>query len=72
MVSKEIKSIIDLIQKFPTEDERYALLEKILWNGTVVPPYEKFQRSINAKDIIIVIENRKVVQCNIVYNYLNL
>lgn len=29
MESKEIKSIIELIQKFPTEDECYTLLEKI-------------------------------------------
>ena len=40
MESKEIKSIIELIQQFPTEDECYALLEKIRWNGNVVSPYD--------------------------------
>ena len=35
-----INSIIELIQKFPTEEECYALLEKIRWNENVVSPFD--------------------------------
>ena len=49
MESKEIKSIIELIQKFPTEDECYALLEKIRWNGNVVSPYDKTSKVYKCK-----------------------
>lgn len=49
MEIKEIKSIIELIQKFPTEDECYALLEKIRWNGTVVSPYDKTSKVYKCK-----------------------
>lgn len=49
MESKEIKSIIELIQKFPTEDECYTLLEKIRWNGNVVSPYDKTSKVYKCK-----------------------
>ena len=49
MESKEIKSIIELIQKFPTEDECYALLEKIRWNGNVVSPYDSTSKVYKCK-----------------------
>lgn len=49
MESKEIKSIIELIQKFPTEDECYALLEKIRWNGNVESPYDKTSKVYKCK-----------------------
>ena len=54
-ISKEIKSIIELIQKFPTEDECYALLEKIRWNGTVISPYDKTSKvyKCNSKDSLV-------------------
>lgn len=47
--SKEIKSIIELIQKFPTEDECYALLEKIRWNEKVVSPYDETSKVYKCK-----------------------
>lgn len=49
MESKEIKSIIELIQKFPTEDECYALLEKIRWNEKVVSPYDETSKVYKCK-----------------------
>ena len=38
--ARTINSIIELIQKFPTEEECYALLEKLRWNGNVVSPFD--------------------------------
>ena len=47
---KQIGSIIELVQKFPTEDECYELLEKIHWNGKVVSPYDKNSKVYKCKD----------------------
>ena len=47
---KQIRSIIELVQKFPTEDECYELLEKIHWNGKVVSPYDKNSKVYKCKD----------------------
>jgi len=47
--SKEIKSIIELVQKFPTEEECYTLLEKIRWNGDVVSPFDKTSKVYKCK-----------------------
>ena len=49
MNEKEIKSIIELIQKCPTEDECYELLEKIQWNGNVISPYDKSSKVYKCK-----------------------
>ena len=49
MNEKEIKSIIELIQKCPTEDECYELLEKIQWNGNVISPYDKNSKVYKCK-----------------------
>ena len=45
---RNIDSIIELVQKFPTETECYNLLEQIRWNGKVVSPFD---------------ENSKVYKC---------
>ena len=47
--TKEINSIIDLVQKFPSEDECYTLLEKIRWNGNVVSPYDETSKVYKCK-----------------------
>ena len=49
MNEKEIKSIIELIQKCPTEDECYELLEKIQWHGNVISPYDKNSKVYKCK-----------------------
>ncbi len=36
----EFKSLFDLLQAFPTEESRIEYLEKKLWNGTPVSPYD--------------------------------
>ena len=48
--TNEIKSIIELVQKFPTEDECYALLEKIRWNGKVVSPFDETSKVYKCKN----------------------
>lgn len=47
--SKEIKSIIELVQKFPTEEECYTRLEKIRWNKNVVSPFDKTSKVYKCK-----------------------
>ena len=44
-----IDSIIELIQKFPTEEECYALLEKIRWNENVVSPFDSTSQVYKCK-----------------------
>lgn len=36
----EFKSLFDLLQAFPTEESCIEYLEKELWNGTPVSPYD--------------------------------
>ena len=36
----EFKSLFDLLQAFPTEESCIEYLEKKLWNGTPVSPYD--------------------------------
>ncbi len=40
MFNKEVKSIIDLIQAFPTEESCIEHLETLRWNGNVVSPFD--------------------------------
>ena len=47
--TRAINSIIELIQKFPTEEECYALLEKLRWNGNVVSPFDSTSQVYKCK-----------------------
>ena len=58
---KQIRSIIELVQKFPTEDECYELLEKIRWNGKVVSPYDKNSKVYKSKIINIVVKRHESI-----------
>lgn len=40
MFNKEVKSIIDLIQAFPTDESCIEHLELLRWNGDVVSPFD--------------------------------
>ena len=45
----EIKSVIDLIKAFPTEDSCMKYLEKIRWNGVVVSPFDMSSKVYKCK-----------------------
>ena len=46
---RNIGSIIELVQKFPTETECYSLLEKIRWSGKVTSPFDKSSKVYKCK-----------------------
>lgn len=47
MFNKEVKSILDLIQAFPTEQDCIDHLEILRWNGNVVSPFEPTSKVYN-------------------------
>jgi len=49
MFNKEVKSIIDLIKAFPTEDSCIEHLEILRWNGNVVSPFDTTSKVYNCK-----------------------
>ena len=49
MFNKEVKSIIDLIKAFPTEESCIEHLEILRWNGNVVSPFDEASKVYNCK-----------------------
>jgi len=49
MFNKEVKSVLDLIQAFPTEQSCIEHLEKIRWNGNVVSPFDATSKVYKTK-----------------------
>lgn len=49
MFNKEIKSVLDLIKAFPTEQSCIDHLEIIRWNGNVVSPFDATSKVYNCK-----------------------
>ena len=49
MFNKEVKSVLDLIQAFPTEQSCIEHLELIRWNGNVVSPFDSTSKVYKTK-----------------------
>ncbi|MFD2823239.1 IS1595 family transposase [Lacinutrix iliipiscaria] len=49
MFNKEVKSILDLIKAFPTEQDCIEHLEILRWNGNVVSPFDPNSKVYNCK-----------------------
>lgn len=49
MFNKEIKSILELISAFPTEQSCIDHLEQLRWNGNVVSPFDSASKVYNCK-----------------------
>lgn len=49
MFNKEVKSVLDLINAFPTEQSCIDHLEIIRWNGNVVSPFDETSKVYNCK-----------------------
>ena len=49
MFNKEVKSILDLVKAFPTEQDYIDHLEILRWNGNVVSPFEPTSKVYNCK-----------------------
>lgn len=49
MFNKEVKSVLDLIQAFPTEQSCIEHLELIRWNGKVVSPFDAASKVYKTK-----------------------
>lgn len=49
MFNKEVKSVLDLIQAFPTEQSCIEHLEAIRWNGNVVSPFDASSKVYKTK-----------------------
>jgi len=49
MFNKEVKSVLDLIQAFPTEQSCIEHLELIRWNGNVVSPFDATSKVYKTK-----------------------
>ena len=49
MFNKEVKSIIDLIKAFPTEQSCIDHLELLRWNGNVVSPFDSTSKVYDCK-----------------------
>lgn len=49
MFNKEVKSVLDLIQAFPTEQACIEHLEKLRWNGHVVSPFDASSKVYKTK-----------------------
>ncbi len=49
MFNKEVKSVLDLIQAFPTEQSCIEHLEAIRWNGNVVSPFDPTSKVYKTK-----------------------
>ncbi len=49
MFNKEVKSIIDLIKAFPTEQDCIDHLEILRWNGNVISPFDETSKVYNCK-----------------------
>ena len=50
MISKEYKSIDDLLKAFPDEQSCIRHLEEIRWNGRVVSPFDATSKVYTCKD----------------------
>lgn len=49
MFSKEVKSVLDLIKAFPTQQSCIDHLEVLRWNGNVVSPFDETSKVYNCK-----------------------
>ncbi|MFV9551630.1 IS1595 family transposase [Algibacter sp. PT7-4] len=49
MFNKEVKSVLDLIQAFPTQQDCIEHLELLRWNGNVVSPFDTTSKVYNCK-----------------------
>jgi transposase-like protein len=49
MFNKEVKSVLDLIQAFPTEQSCIEHLELIRWNGNVISPFDPTSKVYKTK-----------------------
>ena len=49
MFNKEVKSILDLVKAFPTEQDCIDHLEILRWNGNVVSPFDATSKVYNCK-----------------------
>ena len=49
MFNKEIKSVIDLLLAFPTEEACIVHFEKIRWNGNVISPFDATSKVYKTK-----------------------
>jgi transposase-like protein len=50
MFNKEVKSILDLVQAFPTEQSCIDHLEQLRWNGDVVSPFDSTSKVYKCKN----------------------
>jgi len=49
MFNKEVKSVLDLIKAFPTQQSCIDHLELLRWNGNVVSPFDETSKVYNCK-----------------------
>lgn len=49
MFNKEVKSVLDLVKAFPTEQDCIDHLEMLRWNGNVVSPFDPASTVYNCK-----------------------
>tara|TARA_R110001583_G_scaffold131696_2_gene283484 strand:+ start:2014 stop:2400 length:387 start_codon:yes stop_codon:yes gene_type:complete len=49
MFNKEVKSVLDLIQAFPTEQDCINHLELLRWNGNALSPFDSTSKVYNCK-----------------------
>lgn len=49
MFNKEVKSILDLVQAFPTEQDCIDHLELLRWNGNVISPFDETSKVYDCK-----------------------
>lgn len=49
MFNKEVKSILDLVQAFPTEQDCIEHLELLRWNGNVISPFDETSKVYDCK-----------------------
>ena len=50
MFNKEVKSILDLSQAFPTEQSCIDHLEILRWNGDVISPFDSTSKVYKCKN----------------------
>ncbi|MBJ6366761.1 hypothetical protein JF259_01540 [Snuella sp. CAU 1569] len=50
MFNKEVKSVLDLIKAFPTEQDCIDHLEILRWNGNVISPFDSTSKVYKCKN----------------------
>jgi len=50
MVNKDFKSVLELLQAFPTEQDCINHLELLRWNGNVISPFDKSSKVYKCKN----------------------